>query len=552
MSSKNLPIKSSKNLPLRRPSEFQRGNTVSSGSLLKVSRRDSKKETIPGKKKSSSRLVTEQIDYNDQENTGKTKSVYDKYKEKYSSLMNENKDLVSKSTDQDEEGTNKGGQKLTSMPVYEKRNAKMNKDTFAKMERSAVVMRRMEYTNKIRAGARKKKAPKYKIDKVKKIQFWFRKYYIFKFKPAVKKIIRITRGFLSRNKVRKMKKYLEALVEHITKRIFRKFFSKIQKAKKPKPQEPPKAPVEPPPKPSPPVVEVPQLKITADAEAEANIQPETSESSIQVEIEKPIRKTETIESSTQNEVTMEEIGIQKVVEQKEHEAQIAPQTEETGCQIEIQEEPKMENLFGGKKGAFLLSGIKTFPRPRIEMLNTENILKRQIKKKVREASILEFKIHKADTGTFEPEKEKKSKKETKIVVDNREEFEEVPDPIIKILPLVQKTAVINERIYITKKVKRSKIFQICRIQKGYRSYLKHIKQIKQKEFTKKLCLSFIVKGIVKMSQKETFEKLHEFYIVALESSTVDIGVSDELDGEDCQRIQKINTYSEKYFLGSLS
>ena len=82
---------------------------------------------------------------------GETKSgsVYDKYKQQFSKLAN-NKDIVLKES---EEETIVGGKKakLTPMPQYQKKiDSSISKDAFTKVERSAVMMRRMEYNAKMK------------------------------------------------------------------------------------------------------------------------------------------------------------------------------------------------------------------------------------------------------------------------------------------------------------------------------------------------------------------------------------------------------------------
>ena len=97
-----------------------------------------------------------------------TDAVYDKFKVAYSKFLVQNKaDVV--------EGEQK--EEFTPMPQYKKKGDIMVKNVFDKVERSAVMMRRMEYTAKLKNIKMQKK----KIAKAKIIQRKWRQFFKFSY-----------------------------------------------------------------------------------------------------------------------------------------------------------------------------------------------------------------------------------------------------------------------------------------------------------------------------------------------------------------------------------
>ena len=117
-------------------------------------------------------------------------AVYDKYKEAYSKFLNENKDKLRNDTED-----SKKQKDLTPMPQFQKKSELLiTKEVFNKVERSAVMMRRMEYT----ARLKQVKANKIKISKARYIQKKWRQFFKFSYLRKVIIIQSFYRGFAKR------------------------------------------------------------------------------------------------------------------------------------------------------------------------------------------------------------------------------------------------------------------------------------------------------------------------------------------------------------------
>ena len=116
-------------------------------------------------------------------------AVYDKYKQAYSKFLQENKDKLKNDTEENKK------KDLTPMPQFQKKSELLiTKEVFNKVERSAVMMRRMEYTAKLKQV----KATKIKIAKVKYIQKKWRQFFKFSYLRKVIKIQSFYLGFIVR------------------------------------------------------------------------------------------------------------------------------------------------------------------------------------------------------------------------------------------------------------------------------------------------------------------------------------------------------------------
>ena len=173
------------------------------------SKRASKIDVVPTKKtsngtvgKSSKNLPIPEPEVDG--TNAKGGSVYDKYRQQFSKLAN-NKDIILKESE--EETVVRGEKKkLTPMPQFQKAaNSTISKDVFAKVERSAVMMRRMEYNAKMK---KKKKGKTYSIKKVTIIQTKWKRIFKYRRIPRFIKIQSHVRAYIARLKFYRLKNSL--------------------------------------------------------------------------------------------------------------------------------------------------------------------------------------------------------------------------------------------------------------------------------------------------------------------------------------------------------
>jgi hypothetical protein len=259
-------------------------------------------------------------------------SVYDKYKQNFAKLLLQGLtgDKKSKDGDQgDEKQGGAGSNKLTPMPQLQKKGNtnNVNKDVFAKAERSAVVMRRMEYNAKL-ANRKTVKKSTNKGPPLSKVKF----------------LQKMIRGFLIRKKIINKAKYIRKMckafrLKNLSKHFI--FFMKQTRPKKKKQNQIKKAI-------PPPIIE---------------------------ETPSPPLSKETLHPLTEN--------IQPFVNQ------IEKIFDNTSCQtsfiIQPEETPKekyLDLISGGtsKSQNTCINGIKTFPRLKVELGNNEKLLKKMYKR----------------------------------------------------------------------------------------------------------------------------------------------------------------------------
>ena len=166
-------------IPLK-PSDSTKKLSDSNCSSLKDIKREASTKSI-GSKNSKGKSTKNILDV--------SAAVYDKYKQAYSKFLHENKDKLKNDTEENKK------KDLTPMPQFQKKSELLiTKEVFNKVERSAVMMRRMEYTAKLRQV----KATKIKIAKVKFIQKKWRQFFKFSYLRKVIKIQSFYRGFTVR------------------------------------------------------------------------------------------------------------------------------------------------------------------------------------------------------------------------------------------------------------------------------------------------------------------------------------------------------------------
>lgn len=159
-------------------------------------------------------------------------SVYDKYRETYAKFLAKNKDKIKIKTGEDD-AENSKKKDLTPMPQFQKKtDSNITKDVFAKVERSAVVMRRMEYTAKLRQGKKKK----LQAQKVKLIQRLWRKYYQHVYLRKVKIIQKFFRGYMVRRGFKNPRKIIKLMIAKFRRqgclaKVFKHFIRNLKKTR---------------------------------------------------------------------------------------------------------------------------------------------------------------------------------------------------------------------------------------------------------------------------------------------------------------------------------
>ena len=147
-------------------------------------------------------------------------SVYDKYKQNFAKLLLQGLKGIEKVDKNEVQSKNTSTTNLTPMPQIKSQgnDTKVNKDVLAKAERSAVVMRRMEYNAKIaeRKSSRRNTFKGPPISKIKLLQ-------------------KTIRGFLVRKHIINKSKYFRKMISAFKKRNLPKHFKYFVKQLKPLP-----------------------------------------------------------------------------------------------------------------------------------------------------------------------------------------------------------------------------------------------------------------------------------------------------------------------------
>ena len=158
-------------------------------------------------------------------------SVYDKYRETYSKFVAKNKDKIKLKTGEEDGDAKK--KELTPMPQFQKKtDSNITKDVFTKVERSAVVMRRMEYTAKLRQWKKKK----IQVQKAKLIQRIWRKYHRHVYLRKVKIIQKFFRGYMVRRGFKNTRKIIKLMIAKFRRKgclmkVFKHFIRNLKKTR---------------------------------------------------------------------------------------------------------------------------------------------------------------------------------------------------------------------------------------------------------------------------------------------------------------------------------
>ena len=265
-----------------------------------------------------------------------TSSVYDKYKQNFAKLLlqgltGDGNKKTSNEEQGNEEQRGAGSNKLTPMPQLQKKGNtnNVNKDVFAKAERSAVVMRRMEYNAKL-ANRKTVKKPTNKGPQLSKVRF----------------LQKMMRGFLIRKKIINKAKYIRKMCAAIQLKFLSKHFAFFIK----------------------------QTRLAKKKQTQTKKPIKNISSPIIEESPSPSVKKETL-------LPLKE-GVQPFLN-------IEKMFDNTSCQtsfiIEREETPKekyFDLISGGtsKTQNTRFNGIKTFPRLKIELGNNEKLLKKMYKR----------------------------------------------------------------------------------------------------------------------------------------------------------------------------
>ena len=262
-------------------------------------------------------------------------SVYDKYKQNFAKLLLQGLTGDKKTKDGEQGNDDQGGagsNKLTPMPQLQKKGNtnNVNKDVFAKAERSAVVMRRMEYNAKLanRKTVRKSISKGPPLSKVKFLQ-------------------KMMRGFLIRKKFINKAKYFRKMYKAVRLKHLAKHFEFFIK----------------------------QTNLTKRKQTQIKTEIKIIPSPIIEETPSPPLKKEPPCPLKDN--------IQPFI------PNIEKMFDNTSCQtsfiIEPEETPKekyLDLISGGtsKSQNTRINGIKTFPRLKVELGNNEKLLKKMYKR----------------------------------------------------------------------------------------------------------------------------------------------------------------------------